>query len=68
MSDNARSSLDRQPSHNRGHDNIRPPCSSAEYAERSQEYGEIAENIIARANPGRTHVGVAAAINPQQRK
>ena len=54
--------------HDRGDDQIGPTGSGAEHAGRGQQHGEIAGRVVARADPGRAHVGVACAIGPQQRE
>src|SRR4051794_22438280 len=52
---------DAERGHDRGDDEVRPARAGAEDAEGRQEHRDVAERVVARANPDRAHVRVAAA-------
>ena len=60
------SALQGEGCHDDGNRNVGPASAGAEHAKRREQHCEIAEHIVARANPGRAHIGVALAIRPQQ--
>jgi len=60
------SALKSESRHHRGHSHVRPSGAGAEHPESRQKDHEVAEHIIARADPSRAHVGIPAPIGPKQ--
>jgi hypothetical protein len=53
--------LQRKPSHDGGDDHVRPAGPGTEHSYGCKQHCEIAKHVVARANPRRTHVGIAAS-------
>jgi len=53
---------DRQQRHDAGHDQVRPARPSAEHTQRRQHHGDIAQRIVAAAQPDTAHVAVAFTV------
>ena len=62
------SPLKRQARHDCRHDNIRPARASSKYTKSSAQNGYVAEQVVAGANPRRSHVRVRSKVRPQQAK
>ena len=68
LSKHYRSPLQGKARHNRRDDQVWPASAGPEHAESRKQHRKIAEYVIARANPRRTHVGISTAIDPQESK
>ena len=53
---------DRQQRHDAGHDQVRPARPSAEHTQRRQHHGDIAQRIVAAAQPDTAHAAVAFTV------
>ena len=62
------SPLKRQARRDCRHDNIRPARASSKYTKSSAQNGYVAEQVVAGANPRRSHVRVRSKVCPQQAK
>jgi len=51
-----------QQSHSSRHEQIRPGASAPQNAEGSQSHRDVAERVVARADPDRSHVRIACAV------
>ena len=45
---------------------VRPTGASAEYAKGRKQHRNMAEHVVARANPCGTHVGIPRPVGPQE--
>jgi len=52
-----------QRGHYHRHGSIRPARPAAEHPDRSEQHGEVADHVIARAQPDRAHVRLAASVS-----
>jgi hypothetical protein len=66
MPDDEPSALEGKTGHDDSNDDIGPSGAGPEDAGGSEQHREVSQNIVARADPRRSHVGIAAAIGPQQ--
>ena len=57
-----------QAGHDAGHDQVRPGTAGAEHTQRRGQHGEVAERIVAGAQPHAAHVAVAVAVGIQQHR
>src|SRR5207248_1238524 len=48
-------------SHKRSNDDVRPTGPAAEHTDGGKEDRNVADRVVARADPDRSHIGVAAA-------
>ena len=53
-------------SHNCSYNHVGPAGACPEHPQGSQQHGEIAQHVVARANPRRTHVRISAPVSPQE--
>ncbi|MNZ92936.1 hypothetical protein D3C78_1119830 [compost metagenome] len=61
-------SADRQRRHDRRHQQVGPGAAGTEHAQRRRQHGQVAQGIVARAQPDAAHVAVALAVGIQQRR
>ena len=58
--------LQGKPGHDCGYYHVGPAGARPKHPKGSKQHRQIAEHVVARANPGRTHVRIAAPVSPQE--
>jgi hypothetical protein len=48
--------------------NIGPTLARTQNTQRSEQNGQVSENVVARANPCGSHVGIALTVCPKERE